>query len=162
MAAYLTLAEFKGLTIMPSADVDEVETAQAGWIASQLDLWSRYIDARLRKRYEAPFSAPYPLTVTMWLTHLVTTEVYLKRGVDPNDAQWEIVTQRAEQAKAELEEAADSEKGKFDLPLRSDTTNTGITQGTPAVYSEASPYVAFDGQRDTATDEDMNGSGTYG
>jgi len=50
-------------------------------------------------------------------------------------------------AVAELKEAADSKDGLFDLPLRADTTATGVSKGGPRGYSEASPYTNLDRQR---------------
>lgn len=159
---YLTLAEFKSLSLMPSSDIDRVESESPGWIDSQLVYWSAQIDARLRKRYAAPFETPYPIAVQGWLARLVTVRLYLKRGVDPSDMQFDVIKLDAEQASAELKEAADSATGLFDLPLRQDTTDTGVSRGGPFGYSEASPYVWTDVQADAGRYEDKSRRGTGG
>lgn len=161
MASYLTLAQFKSLSTMPSASIDELENVLApGWIDAQLELVSADIDARLRKRYAAPFSAPVPLKVRAWVARIVTREAFLKRGIDPTDRQFETIDAAATKADQEITEAADSEKGLFDLPLREDTTATGISRGGPYGYSEASPYVGFDQQAEIGRGEDAAGRGS--
>jgi hypothetical protein len=162
MAPYLDKDAFAALTVMPSGDVDLVEAAAPGWIDRKLAAKSRWIDALLAKRYEVPFVAPYPDTVTDWLARIVTLAAFLRRGVDPNDEQFVAIKADAEAAEAEIREAAASEEGLFELPLRADLTTTGVSKGDPFVYSEASPYVGFDLQRDTGRDEDRNGGGSYG
>lgn len=158
--AYLTLAEFKLLSTMQSESVDELETRWPGYVDAQLDSKSHWINAQLRKRYAAPFESPYPAAVKSWLACIVTMQCWKRRGYDPTDeSMQEAIEDRAE-AKREIAEAADGEKGLWDLPLRSDTTATGISKGAPLGYSEQSPYVGFDLQRETGREEDSNGSGT--
>lgn len=159
---YLTLSEFKALSVAPSSLLDEIETASPGWIGTQLEYWSAQIDSRLRKRYAAPFVAPYPLSVQGWLARLVTVRCYLKRGTDPSDMQYADIKADADAAVSEIKEAADSVTGLFDLPLREDTTKTGVSKGGPFGYSEQSPYVWTDQQASIARGEDGNGGGTYG
>lgn len=158
--AYLTQSEWKDRTVMPSTDVDALEARYPGWLTLQLDEESDAIDSRLRKRYDAPFSAPYPKAILRWLTKIVTRSAYLKRGVDPNDAQIEEVFTDAADVWVQIKEAADSVDGLFDLPLRSNTSASAITKGGPLGYSEASPFVSTDRQRDTGRDEDAAGTGT--
>jgi hypothetical protein len=159
---YLTLAEFKNLTTMPDTDVDGVETKYPGWIANQLAYWSSWIDARLRKRYDAPFTAtPYPPAVQGWLERIVTVRVFIKRGVDPNDLQFAEIKATADSAFAEIKEAADSDVGLFDLPLLPSNVS-GIVMGSPRGYSEQSPYVWMDRQVDTGRNEDRNRGGSGG
>lgn len=131
---------------MPAADVDRVEAAFPGWIAQQLADHTAYIDTRLRKRYAAPFLVPYPIAALKWLTQLVTIRVYFKRGINPDDAQFPLIQKDADTAEAEVTEAANSEIGLFDLPLRADTTATGVSKGGPFGSSDASPYSWIDQQ----------------
>lgn len=162
MPAYLTLTEFKAASVMPDEDVDALNDRYPSFFATQLLNEAAAIDARLRKRYDSPFSAPYPLAVVRWLAALVTERAYLKRGVDPSDEQMAHIFEAAKEARAEILEAANSVDGLFDLPLRADTSESGISKGAPLSYSEQSPYVGFDRQRSTARTEDTNGEGSYG
>ncbi len=152
---YLDLEAFKGATLAPASYADEVEALEPGWLLAKLTWWSAWINARLAKRYATPFAlAPNtPETVTGWLEQLVTWELYLKRGIDATAQQLERVEARHDSAKKEVTEAADSEKGLFELPLRSDSTVTGVSRGGPLGYSEASPYTWSVRQRDAALDE---------
>lgn len=147
---------------MPPEDVDALEARHPNWLATKLDTTSRSIDARLRKRYNAPFAQPYPEAVLGWLSDLVTPRAYLKLGVRPTDQQYEDLVANATRADEQIAEAADSNEGLFDLPLRADTTESGIELGGPFGYSEQSPYVAGDVQAETARQEDRSGRGTFG
>jgi hypothetical protein len=143
--SFLDLVGFKARTIMPAADVDAIEASEPGWILQQLADGSAAMITRLSKRY-GPFVLPYPVAVLRWLTILVTVRCYYKRGVNPSDEQFELVKAEADEAKAELKEAADSDIGLFELPLRQDTTADGIAKGGPFGYSEAGPYDWIDRQ----------------
>lgn len=160
MAAYLTLAQWRLKTQMPASAVDALEAEASGYIDEQLEDESRWIDARLAKRYAVPFVVPVPTAVTRWLARIVTESAYLRRGYNPDDQQAARFKELADEARAEIKEAADSEKGLFELPLREDTTAGGISKGAPMGYSEASPFVFMDRQVATGRDEDRNGTGT--
>lgn len=160
MTAYLTPEQFRDETVMPAHKVDEIMLVSPNWLPRQLTKVSGWIDTRLRKRYAAPFVAPYPEAVIGWLTSIVTHLCYLRLGFDPNDAQAADVVAEATTAKAEVLEAADSEKGLFDLPLRADTTTTGIAKQGPQAYVEASPYVWANRQRSRARSDDERGGGS--
>lgn len=146
-------AELKALLIAPSAYVDEIESLEPGWVAGQLEFLSRWIDARLRKRYAAPFAEPYPVVLQGWLAALMDPLIYQKRGIDPTDLQLTTIVERRDNALLEIKEAADAVDGLFDLPLRNDTTATGIAKGAPLGYSEVSPYSWSHNQRESALDE---------
>jgi len=139
VATLLDVNGFKSRTVMPSADVDYLETAHPGFLANRILTHSSRIRARCRKRY-ADFVAPVPELVLGWLVALVTLDAYVRRGVNPSDESFELVKAAAELALADLKEAADGENGLFDLPARENTTEDGITRGGPLVYSEASPW----------------------
>lgn len=160
MAAYLTLAEFNLQTLLPDNIVAEIEAVTPGWTAEQLRVVSESFDTRLRKRYAAPFSAPYPTVLGEWLAHIVSLRAYLKRGVSSLDEQFAEYKAQHDAAYAALKEAADAETGLYDLPLRANTTSTGISKGFPRVYSERSPYVWTDVQAGIGRNEDSSGSGT--
>lgn len=160
MTAYLTASEFGLLSLAPQSLLDEIEDASAGWIDAQLETQSRWIDARLSKRYAAPFESPYPEVVRAWLARLVTFRCYLRRGVDPTDAQMVEIKADRESALLEILEAANLETGLIELPLR-EGEGSGISRGNTQVYAEASPYVFADAQADIGRNEDSNRGGTF-
>lgn len=162
MAAYLDLAGFKDLSVMAGESVDELETVSPGWVDAQLEAASRAIDARLAKRYEAPFAEPYPIAIKSWLARVVTVRALLRRGVDANDEQFTTIKEDAAAAWEEIKEAANSAEGLYELPLREDTTASGVSKGGPYGYSEQSPYVWTDRQVATGREEDSAGDGTHG
>lgn len=155
--AYHTLISYTALTIAPAEYTAQVEVLAPGWLLAQLDYWSSWIDSRLKKRYATPFAAPpdTPIAITGWLARVVDYELFLKRGVNPDDAQMGIVRERALEAKAEVKEAADSAAGLFELPLKlAEPAVSGVSRGGPLMISEVSPYTWSHVQRDIAADED--------
>lgn len=160
---YLTRETFRLISSAPSTVIDDVDAVNPGFVERHLERVSSYVDSRLRKRYAVPFASPVPLVIERWIATLVTREVLLKRGLDPLDQQWPEYTAAAERSEKELLEAANSDTGLFDLPLRDDApAGTGVARGGPYVYSEASPFVAFDEQRRAGIGEDCFGRGTGG
>jgi len=168
MATYLTFDLLKGLITIPDEFVNEVEARYPGWVEAQIAAYSRWVEAQLRKRYATPFNAydgvpdPTPPQIQFWLARLVAVPVWLKRGVDPNDLQFEEVRTDRDNAREEIADAANSETGLYDLPLKVSKDGSLIVHGGPFSYSEQSPYVAFDRQRVTGRNEDNSGSGTGG
>lgn len=161
MAAYLTVDRFKQCTVMPSSYIDLIEAGSPGWTLTQLEIESDRLNARLSKRYAVPFAAPVPPAVEGWVTKIVTLSAYLKRGFDPTDQQGQMYVDDRNTANAEIKEAADAEYGLFDLPLRADTTASGISKAGPRAYSEQSPYAFTTQQGRTGRQEDENGGGTF-
>jgi hypothetical protein len=155
--AYLTLAEFKLLTIAPPQRIEDIEDKWPGWFAAQLEHFSEAIDDRLRKRYATPFATPAPRIVRMWLTQLVTPRVYLKGGIDATDEQFTAVEADAQLADKQIEAAANAQSGLYELPLRSDAPGAaGISRGGPKFYTQNSPYAARDENASWAKQEDAN------
>lgn len=148
MTAYLTPLQWRTRTIMPSADCDALDIGEPGFIEARIAIHQGKINGRLFKRYMVPFEAPNE-TVLGWLTDLVTFDAYMKRGFNPSSEQDGEIAKAAETARVEVKEAADSVEGLFDLPLRESTTGaSGVSQGGPFGYSEASPYDWMDRQRE--------------
>ena len=160
MASYLDIAGFKALSTMSSAEVDELEAIAPGWLTAKLAARTRWMEARLRKRYAVPFTEPYPEAVQDWLARIVTLAAYLRRGVDPTDAQFAEIKADAEKAEEEIAEAAEAQDGLFDLPLRADSNASGISKGAPYVYSERSPTLWTHIQSRRGREERRNGRGT--
>lgn len=159
--AYLTLDRFKVLALVPGGYVDEVEQASPGFTAAQIDVVSQWIDTQLRKRYAAPFLPPVPGIIEQWVTRIVTPDLLAKRGVNATDEQFAYLVGRAESAEKEIQAAANSETGLYDLPLLTGPGGSGVVYGGPHSYSEQSPYVYTDIQAELARAEDQarRGSG---
>jgi len=142
---------------MPPESVQELEARRPGFLLAQIQRhWNR-IQAILRKRYDvSAMAADPPETVIGWLVDLVTKEAYDARGYDPSGKSDEAaILKRWEEAKLEIKEAADSEKGLFELPLLASIEDAdGVTKGFALGTSEQSPYVWADKQREAATAED--------
>jgi phage gp36-like protein len=147
ITAYLTAAEYKARALVPSIFIDEVEAQEPGWTAAQLDFLSARIDSQLRKRYAVPFESPYPVTAQLWLEALTTERVLLRRGVDATDQQAAHLFALADKARNEIQEAADSRDGLYELPLNAGDTDDGVTKAFPLGYVEYSPYTASYNQR---------------
>lgn len=154
------LERYKLLAVMSGPDADELEEQYPGWHKANFAAVTSWIDTRLRKRYAAPFQAPYVPALEQWLCAIVGLRAFLKKGVRQTDEQFQQVVKDDTTARAEIKEAADSVAGLFDLPLRSDNTTSAITKGGPLAYSEASPYVGFDAQASIGRGEDQSGRGT--
>jgi hypothetical protein len=150
MAGYLNVQTFKSYTVAPAEYADYIESSEPGWLDGQLTIWSRKLDAQLRKRYAVPFDEPVPEAVKLWLAALVTWPLYLKRGIDPTDTMMSEIRDAHRDAWKEIQEAADLEKSRTDLPLRANTTETGISKGGVVHYAEASPYTWTTVQRDAS------------
>lgn len=155
--AYLDSAGLKLLTLAPAVYVDQVEAEEPGWIASQLDFWSNWIDSRLAKRYAVPFASPTPTVVKGWLARVVTLQLYLKRGVDATDGQYASIVDQDREARDEIKEAANAVEGLFELPLKQDAPGVnGVSKGFVQGYAEPTAYDWTDKQRD-----DANAFGTF-
>ncbi len=156
MANLLDFDGFKARTVMPSVEVDAIESDSTGWIASRIAVAESWINSKLRKRYDVPFEAPAPEVFFGWVVAMVTPEAYRRRGWDPSEAQAAQIEQDRKDARDQVQEAADSSEGLWDLPLRADTSTSGITKGGPYGYSEQSPYAWSDRQREDGSVEDDN------
>lgn len=159
--AYLDRDAFANRTTMPQEFINELHASAPLWFDAQFAMIESKINAKLRKRYGAPFAAPVPETVLAWETDIITFRAYQRRGVDPTDAQMVDVKNAHDAAWREVDEAANAETGLFDLPLRENTTESGIVKTSTLAYSEKSPFVAFDDQVDVGRNEDANRGGTY-
>lgn len=158
--SYLDLDEYKSYSVLPSVDIDDIETIQTGWIDRKLRAISYSIDARLRKRYAVPFSSPYPDIVCDWVARIMDPVLLKKRGVDATDEQFLSIDEDARIAREEIKEAANAEEGLFDLPAVDTADGSAISKGAPYGYAEASPYVGMDVQEYYGRDEDIDGWGS--
>ena len=160
MSAYLDVAGFKLRTIMPATQVDRIESTIApGWISTNLEASSRWIDMYLAKRYRVPFTEPYPEQLKSWVARMVTARAYLVHGIPASDAQISLVAADSEKAETEIKEAANGQIGLIDLGVE-DRLASNVARGGTRAYSEASPYVGYDVQRDRARREDQRRRGS--
>lgn len=159
-AGYMTVAEFRVETTAPGPIVDDCERTHPGYLAARIKRRSGRINTQLELRYATPFAAPYPDTVVEWVTKLVTLDLYEKVGYQASSDQNAYVAERAKEAIAEVQLAADAQNGLYNLPLRADTNASGVSRGGPRAYSEQSPYVGFDRQAAAARTEDANRTGS--
>lgn len=156
-AAYLSVADFRLRSIMPTQDVDTLESLYPGFIAVRLLRNSVEVNARLGKRYAVPFVvADCPEIVKSWVVDLTTLDAYARRGFNPASEQDQaVIIMPADRAREQMKEAADSNEGLYDLPLRTENAEqSGITFGAPLTYSEQSPYTAAKIQRQQGELED--------
>lgn len=106
-------------------------------------------------------STPVPGAVIRWLVDLVSYDGMCRRyrnTVDPAIVDFKA---RADQAKLEVQEAANSETGLFDLPVSEDIGGSDVRTGGPLAYSESSPYVGADMLERQGVLEDLAGVGTF-
>lgn len=162
MATYITTDEFKLRTLLPANVLTQIEQVTPGWLAAQIDAVGHGIDARLSKRYVTPFRTPYPDILKSWIINIVSLNAWLKRGMVATDESFGEYKAMHDRALEEIREAANSETGLFDLPV--DATQPGgasaIERANPRCYSEASPYVWGDVQRERGRSEDGSNNGT--
>jgi hypothetical protein len=83
---------------------------------------------------------PVPEAVLKWLAWLVTEDVATKHGISSNDPLAIKITEKAQLAEKQIEEAANTKDGLWDLPTSEDEASA-IDTGGPLGYSEQSPYV---------------------
>lgn len=141
MPSYLTFDEYGARSMIRASLI-----GQAG--SPKVTVWlnerSSKIRARLVKRYAVDFTDPGPTpdVVLSWLRDLVDHDVQEYVGGTPEGREDEWIAKRAEKADAEIKEAADSEKGLFELPLRNTDLlgNSAINQGGPYVRSYLTPH----------------------
>ncbi|HEX8795458.1 MAG TPA: phage protein Gp36 family protein [Polyangiaceae bacterium] len=142
---YLDLAGFTLRTIMPSGDVTLVETAAPGFIEARIAIAQQEIDSRLRKRYVIPLPAPVNEKVLSWITDLVTWDAFNKRGRNPSSPEMQDVKDARDLVYTQVKEAADSQNGLYDLPLRQDAEDeSGIATGGPLGTAQRSVYTFID------------------
>jgi phage gp36-like protein len=160
--AYLTLAEFKVRSIMPNEQIDRIEqTLKPGWLEASFETVSRRIDAYAGKRYNVPFDAP-PAQIKQAAADIVTADAYSVHGVPATDAQLELVSRKATEAWEWVKEVANGETGLIDLAPSDRLPGDGVKYGGTLAYSEASPFVHYDQQRERGREEDRSRRGTGG
>ena len=155
MTAYLDVDGFKLRTVMPPEDVDFLEDTFPGYLDARLEVGSALLNARLIKRYAVPFDPlSAPEIVKGWLAALVTPRAYQKRGWNPSDVQSAQILEDMKEALEQIKEAADSEVGLFELPMKEGDAAGGVTKASPLGYTETSPYRWTDRQVEDGSSDD--------
>jgi len=109
--------------------------------------------------YVAP--TPVPETFLNWIVDLVSFAVLRKRKPSANDPETQLFEKAAATALEEVEKAANSQTGLYDLPVNDQGDSSAIATTGPIGYTEESPYVSADRQEREGYAEDARGSGTY-
>jgi hypothetical protein len=148
---------FASLSPFDESYCTQLEARRPGHLMALASAISASIDTRLRKRYVVPFVAPYNIKLQLWVADLLTPRAYLSLGVRPTDEQQVSIIEAAKLADAEIKEAADATAGLFDLPLRANTSDTGIVEPVTLSVSEQSPYTSRHKQYDA-----VKGNRRYG
>ncbi|AUX25149.1 uncharacterized protein SOCEGT47_056930 [Sorangium cellulosum] len=148
MSCYVTIEDVRDLGTLPEEDIDQLEAQYPGITLRLATKISGQFDARLIKRYAAPFQEPYPDSLVDNVARVVAYRLTLKRGFNPSSEQDQLIKEEKDEALAWLKEAADSEKGLIELPRRQETPggSSAIDKGGPFGYSEANPYLWTDAQ----------------
>ena len=107
--------------------------------------------------YEA--STPVPETVLQWLAILVSWDAFTKRGRNPEDPLIADLRDDRTRVLTEVDQAANSNDGRFDLPINEEA-DSAVTTGGPLFYTESSPFVSADRQERDGRLEDEAGFGT--
>jgi hypothetical protein len=148
MSCYVNISDVKDLGTLPEEDIDELERRFPGLTIRVATKISGQFDDRLRKRYATPFQQPYPDSLIDNVARVVAYRLILKRGFNPSSEQDQLVVKEKDEALDWLKEAADSEKGLIELPLRQESPpgESAINKGGPFGYSESNPYIWMDVQ----------------
>jgi hypothetical protein len=155
---YNTFAELKEGSEFDPAEWDELNARRSATVTAWLGLTQALIDDPLRLRYAVPFGATppslvpdpslAPKTVKAWQIVLMDAK-FLRHRRTPG-AEAPADSDLSAEAKAVLESiaaAADQDRPAHpELPLRSNTSSSGVSKGGPMMVGYATLYGFFDGQ----------------
>lgn len=155
MSNYVTMQDVKDLGSMAPEDVDALEALYPGIVVRIATAVSGLFDARLAKRYAAPFIEPFPNALVFNVSRMVAWRLWIRRGFNPSSPIDTLLEKENLDAEAWLKEAADGDKGLVELPARQATPGeaTAVNVGGPLGYSEPSPYQWLDVQREAVGNE---------
>ncbi len=151
-----------GARIMLPAEIDRIEQQSPGIVNGTIEQVSLEFNSLLHKRYAAPFenypSPECPGAVSSNVAWVTIERLWNTYGASPTNSDKSTRIQAmADQARAWLREAADSEKGLVELPIREDSSASAVNQGGPLVSSQQSPYAWTDDQAEIGRQEDSRG-----
>jgi len=145
MAALVTFARFRQLTLLPSSRVDELERVSPGFVDGHLELRSRALEDRLRHKYAIPLPTGHA-TIDGWIVAEVQRFAAVKIGIDPSDLLFEEIRAAAELAEEQIKDASDPKSERWNIPLVTARDGSAIAKNAPLGYSEASPWAWTDEQ----------------
>jgi hypothetical protein len=137
----------------------QVQLGTTGMFANFVGSMGNYTTA-----YSYAAATAVPETLLRWLTLMVSLDVWKRHGTNTADPQFSALADDVKVAKAELEEAANSNTGLWDLPVSEDQ-GSAIDTGGPFGFSDSSPYAWTDRQVVLGTRQDAQdgygGCGPY-
>lgn len=141
--AYVDIEYVQLIGTVPPQVLAAFHEANPGAVDAICESVSRMFDARLHKRYATPFAAPVPEALRFHVAQVVSYQIWLKVGYNPGSAQDEAIKTARDDALEWLKDAADSQAGTVELPVREapvDGDTSAISRSRPLSYNEASPY----------------------
>ena len=121
MAGYIDVAYLKSMGSLPSTFIDELlptDPSDPNVVETTIEGVSRYMDSFLLKRYATPFQEPVPISVKFHCAQIVSHQLRIKVGFDPNSQQDEQIIRLRDEAFDWLKMAASASEGLVELPLR--------------------------------------------
>jgi hypothetical protein len=135
------MADLSFIDLGDYAELPDAYIAEAGstFVNKQISLIRTWIYDQLRRQYDvAAMVTTEPETVKKWIGEIIVPKIYRKRGVDPTDLQYQEFVAQAKAARADVSDAANAEKGLFDLPAA--TTGVAAKKNMQTLTkSEADP-----------------------
>lgn len=110
---YINWLELADLTL-----VQNEWFAEAGerFCMAQIEIFESKLRDQLRNRYAVDDPKFGNVTVRAWIAAQVAQAVCVKRGIDPTDVVYSEIKSAADAARSEIDSAADSDVGKYELP----------------------------------------------
>lgn len=155
---YVTFAELKEGSEFDPAEWDELNTRRPATVTAWLTLTQTLIDDPLRLRYAVPLATTppslvpdptlAPKTVKAWQIVLMDAKFLRHRRTPGAEATSDAdISAEAAAVMLAIAAAADQDRAAHpELPLRSDTSASGVSKGGPMMVSPTTLYGYFDQQ----------------
>lgn len=114
------MADLSYIDLGSYCELPDAHIAGAGsaFVNTQISLCRATIYDQLRRQYDiGAMVTTEPLIVKKWIATMVAPSIYVKRGVDPTDLQFQEYVRKATNAEKAVADAANAEKGLYDLPM---------------------------------------------
>lgn len=155
---YVSFAELKEGSEFDPAEWDELNSRRPATVTHWLRQTQAHIDDPLRLRYAVPFGVTppsltpdptiVPFTAKLWQIALMDAMFLRARRTPGAEAVADAdINRREESVLGAIAAAADQDRPSHpELPLRSDTTPSGVVKGGPLMASYTTAYEFFDAQ----------------